>query len=374
MTPTVGEIEYNSEAELLCGANYPPDGQAFSPHIEVAVLDKDATSGEDDEEDLGSLTKEAQWVACEIANIVHNIRPQVFDRKLNQYRPIQYRDIVILLRATKGRAHVFLEELQQVSVPAYAELGTGYFEAVEVFNVLSALQIIDNPEQDIPLAGVLRSPMFGLSGAELAEIRLFSPKSSFFDGVLKASVGDNHLATRLSRFLALLENWRDVARRGSLTDLIWQIYTETEYYNYVGALPGGVQRQANLRALQDRARQYEATTYRGVFRFLRFIDRLRETQGDLGTARALSEGEDVVRLFSIHKSKGLEFPVVFLVGLGNKFNELDLRSALVLHKELGLGPFVVDSALRIKYPTLNRLAILHQLSLDLLSEEMRILY
>ena len=176
-------------------------------------------------------------------------------------------------------------------------------------------------------------------------IRIAAGKGAYYDAVLLAA---NHptmaeeTRNKLNGFLALLEIWREEARRGALAELLWRIYRETGYYDLVGGMPGGLQRQANLRALHDRARQYEATTLRGLFRFLRFIDRMREGGGDLGTARALGEQEDVVRIMSIHKSKGLEFPVVFIAGLGKAFNRRDLNSPFLMHKQLGLGPKFVD--------------------------------
>ncbi|MCD1261589.1 UvrD-helicase domain-containing protein [Paenibacillus athensensis] len=184
----------------------------------------------------------------------------------------------------------------------------------------------------------------------------------------------DELVVKLRRFLEQLELWRSEARQGSLADLIWRIYRETGYYDFVGGLPGGVQRQANLRALYDRARQYESTSLRGLFRFLRFLERMQETGGDLGTARSLGEQEDVVRIMSIHKSKGLEFPVVFVAGMAKSFNQRDLNDAFLLHKELGFGPRFIDTELRVGYPSLPSLAIKRRMKLELLAEEMRVLY
>ena len=231
----------------------------------------------------------------------------------------------------KHWAPIIIEELQASGIPAYAELSSGYFEATEVETMLSMLRIIDNPYQDIPLAAALRSPLFSLNAEELARIRILASKSSYYDAVLHAAgdlLLDEDTRRKLSLFLDRLDRWREEARQGSLADLLWEIYRETGYYDFVGGLPGGTQRQANLRALHDRARQYEATSFRGLFRFLRFIERMRDSGGDLGTARALGEQEDVVRIMSIHKSKGLEFPVVFVAGLGKQFNQQDVRSAI----------------------------------------------
>ncbi len=235
--------------------------------------------------------------------------------------------------------------------------------------------MIDNPRQDIPLAAVLRSPLVGLKAQALAKIRLTSRRGDFLDAVVAASLNSQGvLSDRLLNFLQKLEEWRSAARHGSLADLIWSIYRETGYYDFVGGLPGGGQRQANLRALHHRARQYEASAFRGLFLFLRFIERIREGGRDLGTARALSEKENVVRIMSIHKSKGLEFPVVFVAGLGKKFNFSDLNKDVLFHKDLGFGPQLVDAGARLTYPTMAKLALRQQLKMETLAEEMRILY
>ncbi len=287
---------------------------------------------------------------------------------------MEYRDIVILLRATRGWANSFLEEFRKKDVPAYAELSSGYFEAVEVNTVMSLLRVIDNPRQDIPLAAVLRSPIAGLSADELATIRLNKKDGDFFEAVLETSKGDDSLGIKLKSIVDILERWRTMARRGSLSGLLWNVYGETGYFDFVGGLQGGQQRQANLRALYDRARQYENLNFRGLSRFLHFIETFLEKGKDLGEARSMGEKENVVRIMSIHKSKGLEFPVVFVAGLGKQFNMMDLNKDILIHKKLGLGPELIDSKLRIKMSTLAKLAIKKKIHRESLAEEMRILY
>lgn len=401
MRESVAEMDYDRRAELVCGASYPEPQHPGSCQVQFAVLDRagaaqeesevvEAATDADDDGAEGSETSrganetaelkvaqlEARWIGGRLRELMDS-GFQVYDGKRKQYRDMQWRDVVILLRATGAWSPVFIEELQSLGVPAYAELNTGYFEATEVQTMLSLLRIIDNPYQDIPLAAVLRSPLFGLGAEELSRIRILSPAGSYYDAVLHAAGEETMPADariKLSRFLEKLELWRDEARQGALADLLWRIYRETGYYDFMGGLPGGQQRQANLRALHDRARQYEATSFRGLFRFLRFIERMQDGGGDLGTARALGEQEDVVRIMSIHKSKGLEFPVVFVAGLGKLFNQQDLRSSFLKHKELGFGPRFVDPELRISYPTLPFLAIRRKLRMEMLAEEMRILY
>ncbi len=378
MNETVGEIEYDEAAKLRLGADYPENEQAAT---ELVLIDRSEEDGEDEDiESLESIQLEARWMAGRIKQLIgHNEDQQpyqVYDGKLKQYRPIEYRDIVILLRSTSTTAPVLQEEFKKQGIPAYADLSTGYFEAVEVSVMLALLQVIDNPYQDIPLASVLRSPIIALSGEELAKVRIADKNGSYYEAVLaflkQAESSDTY--EKVNLFYKKLQHWRTKARQGDLSDLIWQVYRETGYYDYVGGMPGGQQRQANLRALYDRARQYENTSFRGLFRFLRFIERMRDQGKDLGTARALGEQEDVVRIMTIHKSKGLEFPVVFLSNLNKRFNEMDLRGGFLLHKEIGFGAKFMNPKHRISYPTLPQLAIQKRLRMEMVAEEMRILY
>jgi ATP-dependent helicase/nuclease subunit A len=338
---------------------------------------------EQEEQQTETAQLEARFIVSQIRRLIGmDGHPpfQVFDRGAGGLRPVMFRDIVILLRATSQWAPVFMDELRAAGVPGYADLNTGYFTATEVEIMLSLLQIIDNPYQDIPVAAVLRSPMFGLTAAELAQVRIRGRNKPFYEAVLAcltdegAAAMDPSLRSKLSYFREKLTGWREEARQGSLSQLIWNVYRETGYYDFVGGMPGGLQRQANLRALYDRARQYEATSLRGLFRFLRFVERMRDSGADLGAARALGEQEDVVRIMSIHKSKGLEFPVVFVAGLGKTFNQTDLNDSFLLHKELGFGPMFADPALRVACPTLPMLAIRRRMKMEMIAEEFRVLY
>lgn len=430
MSERVGEVPYDKDAELVYGASYPEE---ISPELdyktELLLIDRDKGVGsaepfifdqseaedsgvflQDEADDLEPARLEAKAVAQEIKKLIGlagDERFRVFDKKLGDLRPIRYRDFVILMRSPQASAPLFIEELKLQGIPAYAELNTGYFTATEVETMLSLLRVIDNPYQDIPLAAVLRSPFAGLTADDLAKVRAVHRRGDFYEAVLKyvgdelpseqvpedmqlsileaAAVADDpsipaertapdELALKLSAFLRQLDEWRTDAREGSLADLIWRIYRDTSYYDFVGGLPGGVQRQANLKALYDRARQYEATSFRGLFPFLRFIERMKEAGNDLGTAKSIGEQEDVVRIMSIHKSKGLEFPVVFVAGLAKQFNQQDLNGNFLIHKELGFGPKFVDTDLRVSYPSLSSLAIKKRMRMEMLAEEMRVLY
>jgi ATP-dependent helicase/nuclease subunit A len=392
MTQKIAEIDYDRDAELVYGANYPEDIHTVDRSIELILVDKKEMQyqnnlelntdddsmvrdlfTEDIEEELETSQMEARVIAGKIKELLSNKYP-IYDNNLKSYRPIEYRDIVILLRATKGWANTILEEFRSLDIPSYADLSSGYFESVEVNTVISLLRVIDNPRQDIPLAAVLRSPMFNLNANELAKIKLTYSKGDFYDAVVKASKNSDSLGSKLLVFLSQLEMWRTLARRGNLSTLIWKIYKETGYFDYTGGLPGGDQRQANLKALYDRAKQYENLNFRGLSRFLNFLEAFLEKGKDLGEARSMGERENVVRVMSIHKSKGLEFPVVFVAGLGKKFNFLELNNNILLHKKMGLGPEFIDAKLRIKRPTMAKVAIRDKIKRENQAEEMRILY
>lgn len=375
MDEEVGEIDYDEDAKLKFGASYYPEGE-YPAELHVLVKED-----QDDERDPAIDVDEYQTAELEghfIANQIKNLiqKPyQVWDKSSGRMRPIQYRDIVILLRSASSWAPAIMDVLKQHGIPSYAESTSGYFHAVEVSVMLSLLSTIDNPYQDIPLAAVLRSPLVGLSASELARIRVAKKSGPYYEAMrYYCETYRDDLSEKLSVFTDQLEAWRDRARRGALSDLIWQIYRETGYYDYVAGLTGGEQRKANLRALYDRARQYEQTSFRGLFRFLRFIDRLRENQKDLGEARALSEQEDVVRVMTIHKSKGLEFPVVFVPALNKAFNREDVKAKALLHKTLGFATKNIDPIKRLETPTLPHAAVKRKLIKESTAEEMRILY
>lgn len=391
MTSKTGELDYDDNARLIHRAKYPelPEGiSSVSGPVEFHVINSAQDSAENQGEEqeffpgeveLTSLEKEAQLIAYRIRQLVGLEGEQpghVWDKSSGGYRRASFRDIVILLRNTKEKANVLLEVLQQYNIPVYAELGTGYFKATEVSIMLSLLKIIDNPDQDIPLAAVLRSPILGLNTNELARIRLHQPAGSYWEA-LQSFVeerAETELAEKLKSFLTGLERWRTLARQGPLSRLIWQIYEETAFLDYAGAMPGGRQRKANLYALYDRAREFDAFSRHGLFRFLRFIEKLQEDNEDLGLAGAYGESDNVVRIMSIHKSKGLEFPVVILANLGGEFNFKDLDRTPLLHQDFGFGPMHYDLELRVRYPTIAYWGVRASLKKSTLAEELRVLY
>ncbi|WP_144553552.1 helicase-exonuclease AddAB subunit AddA [Bacillus sp. X1(2014)] len=388
----VGEIEYDEAAELRAGAPYPED-EPFP--VELLLINQNVeekesstatseveagTEAELEEFDAVGLEQsqlEARVIASKIKELVAAGAP-VYNPKTKSTRPLMYRDTVILLRSMTWAPQI-IEEFKQQGIPVYASLSTGYFNATEVAIMISLLRVIDNPFQDIPLASVLRSPIVGLNEEELSIIRIQQKRGSFWEAVTafcKSKQAENTAACyeKLRRFYDFLTGWRSMARQGSLSELIWQLYRDTQFYDFVGGLPGGKQRQANLRALYDRARQYEHTSFRGLFRFLRFIERMMERGDDLGAARALGEQEDVVRIMTIHSSKGLEFPVVFMAGMARTFNMADIRKPYMLDKEYGFASKYVNAEKRISYPSLPQLAFKRKKKMEMLAEEMRVLY
>lgn len=388
MGEKVGEIVYDEDAELKWGAKDYEEHD--NTETELLLINRSTDEEENEEEDtdevsttfnkaeLETAQAEAKLIAKKIKELVQSQYP-IYDRDAKRMRPIKFRDCVILLRSMPW-APQFLEEFKQEGIPLYANLSTGYFEATEVAIMLSLLKVIDNPYQDIPLASVLRSPIVGLDSNDLAVIRIQQKRGTYFEALMKfhresaATKEEEALKDRVAHFLSQLQNWRTLAREGGLSELIWQVYKDTNFYDFVGGMPGGKQRQANLRALYDRSRQYESTSFRGLFRFLRFIERMQDRGEDLGAARALGEQEDVVRLMTIHSSKGLEFPIVFVAGLSKQFNMMDLNSGYLLDKEFGLASRYVNPKLRITYPTILQLAMKRKGRAQLLAEEMRVLY
>lgn len=379
---TVGEIDYDERAELIYGNYSYEDFELKNPETELIIIDRDTeeTRNSDEEtetvEELEAIQLEARLYAEKIKEWIgkkDKAPVQVIDKATNKQRDLQYRDIVILLRSLK-EAPTITEEFKKQGIPVYAELDKGYFEAIEIKVMINMLKIIDNPFQDIPLASVLRSPIVGLNEEQLAQIRLMNRREPFYQAVKSYAVGNQEASQAVQIFLEQLQAFREIAKEGDLSELIWQIYRETGYYDFVGGIPGGRQRQANLRALYDRARTYESTSFRGLFRFLRFIERMEEQDKDLGEARALSEQEDVVRMMTIHGSKGLEFPVVIIGQINKEFNQQDIRKKYILDKDRGFATKFIDPVKRITYPTLYFQSLKEAFLQKSQAEEMRVLY
>ena len=370
MSKEVGEIEYDDSESLKFGASYYLNN---GTPAEIHLIDKGISDDEeyeeleDDIEDKPQL--EARVVAKRIEELVGNF--EVYDKKTGVNRKAEYKDVVILLRATKGYADSFVSELSSRNIPVFADINSGYFDNMEVQVIMSLLKIIDNPYQDIPLLAVMRSQIGNFTSNELTDIRLIDRNCSFFEAMQKkAGAGDEKVST----FLNSLYEWRKKAKYLSLGELVWLLYKETGYYDYISLMPNGNVRTANLDALLNKAEKFDSSSYKGLFNFINYMDNMKETSGDIGSSKSLGENDNVVRIMSIHKSKGLEFPIVFLSGTARKFNKKDTSNKIILHQDYGFGLDIVDLENRIMYETVPKLAMKQKAIQEALSEEMRILY
>lgn len=300
----------------------------------------------------------------------------VYDKELKANRPATKKDIVILLRSMSGWSEVFVNTLMAEGISAYADTGTGYFQTLEIMTLLNVLRIIDNPRQDIPLTGVLYSPIVGLTSTELAIIRAAHRGVSMYSAVTlyakEAEAGD--LKEKLVNFLETLGEFRAMVNHKPIHELIQLVLDRTGYHYIVMAMPGGERRKANIDMLITQAVRFEKGSYSGLFHFIRYIEKLHKYEVDFGEAATSGEQDDTVRIMSIHKSKGLEFPIVFVAGMSKQFNTQDLRSKIVLHSELGVGPEYIDAKLRTKVPTLLKRVIQKKVQVENLGEELRVLY
>ena len=390
MSDSLGNIEYNEGEYLNLGADYPDPKQNLNTEIDVIDLSEEEEETkvlelEDDgekieEEDrIENVELEARFVANKIKELVDS-KFQVCDKDKNNkdkkiYRDIKYKDIVILLRSTSTPAPVYEQELLNLEIPVFSDSSQEYLDSIEIQTIMSLLKIIDNPMQDIPLVAVLRSYIGKFTDNELVKIRLTDAYDNFYTCMQKAIIDvEESLKEKIQNFFDNLDKWRKEQEYLSLDELIWKIYSDTGYYNYVGLMPNGDLRQANLKMLFQKAKDYEGANFKGLYNFINFIDKLKTSSGDMGSAKLIGENDDVVRIMSIHKSKGLEFPVVFLSSTGKQFNLNDLKEDVLLHQDMGIGAKYIDYDKQVKYDTLSKLAIKNKILLETLSEEMRILY
>lgn len=413
MRREIGGVEYDSASALASDdvLGYASEG-GLDKDVEVMTVFTDEEPAEggsvlQDRRAAAQKELEARAIAERIAGLVG--KEMIADETSGQMRPVACHDIVILLRTMEGWAEPFARVLAERGIPVFSTARTGYFTAPEVVTVLNMLSVIDNPKQDIPLASVLRSAIVGLSADEMARIRSLKlpdsekQPSCFADSVrLYIRYGtagqqddgagetsgqaqmsgaaecsaqtDPILVQKLASFSEMLEKYREEAVYTPLHELISRIVTETGFGDYISALPGGAQRSANVRMLIEKAISYESTSYIGLFNFIRYIRKMQKYDVDFGEASALGENEDTVRIVSIHKSKGLEYPIVFAAGFSKGFNTQDLSGDVLIHPEFGFASAYVDYENRIKYPTLKRLAVRQKLLEETIGEELRVLY
>lgn len=385
MSEKVGEIEYNEKEYLNYSAGYkePEENTDYAGKTELHIIDlkeKEEIFINDEEidekievEKIENSVLEAKFVAKKINELL-NSNYMVFDKEQG-YRKITPKDIIILLRATTNIAPIYEKELADLNLPVFSDSSLQYLDTMEIQIIVSILKIINNPIQDIPLVTVLRSPIFAFTDNDLISIRLTDKSCSFYESMIKARlVVNEQLNSKIDNVIYYLEKWKQEEKYLPLDELIWQIYIDTNLINIVGLMPNGAIRQANLKMLFEKAKQFENASFKGLFNFINFIDRLKNNNGDLSSAKLIGENENVIRIMSIHKSKGLEFPVVFLCGTGKSFNMRDLNEDILLHQDMGIGPKLIDFERRIEYDTLAKEAIKLKIKLETLSEEQRILY
>ncbi len=386
MTIELGEVDYNDNVFLRCGN----DEFVDSNHVELNIIDKTGEIDPDNPDPINeelefmeTAEMEALFAARKIKDL---LKEKTFDGDSEDgLRDIEYRDIVILSRAVGKTATVFEQVFRREEIPFYFEGGTGYFETVEIQVMINLLKLIDNTRQDIPLISVMRSPIGKFTTEELIQIRLKYKRGSYIDSCkeyinkIEQDASEENfskdLILKLQSLFGRIKRWRRRSMYTPLNDLIWEILMETGYYNFVATLTNGKVRQANLRLLSDKAYEFEKTSMKGLFKFLVYIEKINlNTLDSSATAKTLGENDNVVRMMTIHKSKGLEFPTVILCGLSKKFNIMDRTSKVLMHKEYGIAAKYINIEERSEKNTIGRIAISEKIKSENLSEEMRILY
>ena len=394
MSEQLGDVDYTEEEFLNFGAvDYKENNQNLNTEIDIIDtssdtdekqieninydidIDENETESQEELEHLEDIEIEAKYIANKIKKLIDS-KYQIYDRKQKIFRNITPRDIVILLRSTKEKASIYEQELIKMNLPVFCDSTQEYLDTIEIETIMNLLKIIDNPIQDIPLVTVMRSPIADFTDDDLVEIRLSDKQSSFYECMQKAKINvQPKLRNKIERFLDYIEQCRKEQEYLALDELIWKIYIDTGYYNYVGMMPNGEQRQANLKVLFERAKQYETASFKGLYNFINFIEKLKLSSGDLSSAKIIGENDDVIRIMSIHKSKGLEFPIVFLANANKQFNKQDIRKDdVLLEQKYGIGVRYINYDKQVQYDTLARQAVKSQIEVENISEEMRILY
>ncbi len=388
MAESLGGITYDDKASLYLGAQYPAE-ESVSFATTLMMMEKPEKGAK-----LTGKELEAHAIAKKIKDLLKH--GKVTDKKTGELRRVQYKDIVILLRTNAGWDQVFKEVLSEQGIPAFVTTKTGYFNAKEVQTLMQFMRIIDNPLQDIPFYGSLRSVFGGFSEEEIVKIKLAGGSSLYeqmckyagnvgestaseetIDGDWQAkesAVPDKELADKAGRFLNRLNEYREMSAYMTVQELLLEVMEDADYMYYMEALPGGEQRRANIEMLLKKAQDYEQGSFYGLFHFIRYMEQLEKFQIDYGEANILDENSDVVRIMSIHKSKGLEFPIVFVAGMNKLFNFSDSRSSVVMDIDYGVGMDYVDAVRRVKSDTLRKNVISKKIQLDNLGEELRVLY
>ena len=365
MTEEFGGIVYDDKAALHVGAKY---NEGSNNETEVLLLDMPKMASHD------RLQKEAEVIALKIKELVG--RQEIYNADKENYQKARYKDIVILLRAVKGVGDIYAKTLRDAGIPVYMEEKEGYFESYEIQLILNYLRILDNPRQDIPLTAVLSSFLGKVTAEELALIRNHSTANSMYECVKKyVEDGENQeLQKRLARFCETYARFRSYVPYMAIRELLWRIFSETGFMEYMAALPKGEQKVANLEMLMEKATAFETSSYKGLFNFVRYIGQIKEFKVENGPASLTSDQMDAVTIMSVHKSKGLEFPIVFAARCGKKIDTRDASGNMIMHSDIGVGIDAVDPNERTKTPTFLKSVISRKIIRELEEEEVRLLY
>lgn len=369
MSKELGEIDYDESAHLRPSMEFPKE----SSRVQMTVIEsKSEEEAKEEDEDIESPELEAMYTAQKIKELIGK---EHYNPKTKKYETIGYGDIVILMRSPSKAADAFGKIFKSQNIPCYVDYNSSYYDVMEIRLFLDLLKIIDNIEQDEAILSVMNSVIGGFEIEELIKIRIKTREGSFYKAVITYRDEENdEIANKINSFINKINRYSFVEKLKKLDEFLWYLMIDTNYYSYMGAMAGGKERQENLKSLLDKAKEFEDSASKGLFGFLRFIDKLLKDKGDTQEAKAISQSENLVRVMSIHKSKGLEFPVVFVCGLGKNFNQQDFKNDITFHKDLGLGPKYVNLELGTYNDSIAKTAIKIKLTNEMLSEELRILY
>lgn len=381
MSEDMGELEYGESEQLRFGSTCYTETIDDNKCTDVVLIEKggSARSDEDPEEtgdekrEYGREYAEAVYAAGRIKEMMADPEYRVFDKKLNAYRHIEYRDIVILMRSANSHSAAYSDVFGAAGIPVFTDVG-GYFGSREIDFLINVLKITDNPLDDIPLAAVMRHPVIGFGDNELAQIRLSNKKGGFYDALCAESEHGGDLGEKCRNFAQLLGRLYDESKYKSVAEILRDVIAATDYMTYLCTLGDAEKATANVRMLFHKADEFESNNFKGIFNFVNYIESIRQKTKDSDSAKVIGENDNVVRVMTIHKSKGLEFPVVFLSRTGSKFNDRDINAKMLLHKQYGIGINIADPDRGITYPSLAKNALKLVMKREMLSEELRILY
>lgn len=391
MKKETGELDYTIDERLNPMASFKESDENVGGAVEILLVDEESDDEDEDEiiltdeysedfEEMKSFKLECIKIANTIYNMMNNKENpfKVYDKNLDDYRKVEYKDIVILMRSPSSNTKILEEVFLEYDIPIYAESMGGYFDTFEVDTIINLLKIIDNPMQDIPLISVMYSPIYNFTSTELSQIRLVDRELKFYELLMKILEDEDieirvNLKEKIAKFISDLKLFIQKKSLVSADELIWFLYKYTGYYNYVGLLDMGEQRKTNLMLLFEKAKNYEKNSYKGLFNFVNYIQKI-SLKSDVSEAKLISEDANVVRIMSIHKSKGLEFPIVFLANTNKKFNFRPDNSNLVLHQKLGFGAVVYDMDKKTSFNSIMKKKIEKFKKNEQIAEEMRLLY